>query len=351
MIKRKKTKTIKIGEVKIGSGHPVKIQSMTNTDTKDVRATIKQIKLLEEAGCEIIRVSVKDIKSAKAILQIKKKINIPLVADIHFDYRLALEAIKQGADKIRINPGNIRKKEHIEKVILLAKEKKIPIRVGVNSGSLIEMQNRKGKSADIMVRSLKKYLKPFEKNKFTNIVLSAKSSDVMTTVEAYRKISSVFSYPIHLGITAAGSFESGIVKSSIGIGVLLMEGIGDTIRVSLTGDPLQEVPAAKNIISALGLRDFGYEIISCPTCGRCQVDLISIVNDLEKKLATSDRRLATKKLTIAVMGCEVNGPGEAKMADMGVAFGKGRGAIFSKGKIIKTVSAAKAVSELMKLIL
>ncbi|MCX5665842.1 MAG: flavodoxin-dependent (E)-4-hydroxy-3-methylbut-2-enyl-diphosphate synthase, partial [Candidatus Omnitrophica bacterium] len=307
-------------------------------DTSHVSAVVSQIRRLKRAGCEIIRVAVKTQADARAIKDIKKKIDIPLVADIHFDYRLALESIKSGADKIRLNPGNIRKADDIRQVIRAAKSAKIPIRIGVNSGS----------TSEGFVGSALNYVKIFEELDFRDIIISLKASDVARTVEAYRKISSLCDYPLHLGVTASGPYDLGIVKSSIGVGALLLDGIGDTIRVSLTADPVEEVIAAKRILSSLALRKFGPEILSCPTCGRCQVDLVKMVNELEKKLTTCSLKLKTgAPLTIALMGCEVNGPGEAKEADIGIAFGKGSGMLFKKGKIVKKVSVKNAIKELI----
>jgi len=341
MIKRKRTRLIKVGKVKIGSGHPIVIQSMTKTKTRDVKKTVKQIKELEKNGCEIIRVAVKNIEDAKAIKKIKRNIKIPLVADIHFDFKLAIEAIKSSADKIRINPGNLSKPEDLEKILKLAKLKKIPIRIGLNSGSLSHHKRN-------MVSTAKKYINFFEKRSFRDIIISVKSSDVAETIASYRKLSALCNYPLHLGVTASGSYDTGIVKSSVGIGTLLAEGIGDTIRVSLTGDPVREVIAAKNILQALKIRRFNIDIISCPTCGRSGVDLCKIVDDLESKLLSVKRPLYAKQLTIALMGCEVNGPGEAKEADIGIAFGKEKGILFKSGKIIKRVKTKEAVKELLK---
>ncbi len=352
------TKQIKVGNVKIGGGAPVSIQSMTKTDTRDVLGTIRQIKELEKAGCEIIRVAVKDFEAAKAIKAIKRKINLPLVADIHFNYRLALSAIQNGADKIRLNPGNINKKEHIIEVVRLAKKKRIPIRIGVNSGSVPSpfplpigerVRARGRNSADQMVKAALDYIKILERMDFYDIIVSLKASSVLSTIEAYKLFSKKSKYPLHLGVTAAGPVSTGIVKSSIGIGALLLDGIGDTIRVSLTGDPVEEVIAAKNILQALELRSFGPEIISCPTCGRCQVNLQAIVNKVTSRI-TNDERRTTKNYhsKIAIMGCEVNGPGEAKEADIGVACGKGTGVIFKKGKIVKRVKEKDIVIELLR---
>lgn len=353
MAERRKTKVVDVGGVRIGSPHPVSIQSMTKTDTQDIASTVSQINELEEAGCEIVRVAVKDNRDAKAISSIKKETHLPLVADIHFDYKLALEAIKEGADKIRINPGNIKTEEEVSAVIDAAKEKDIPIRLGMNSGSLEEVIRTEEERSDKMVEEMLKYLEAFEKRNFQNIVLSLKFPTPSETVEAYRKMAAKSDYPFHLGVTASGPLEEGIVKSSIGIGTLLMEGIGDTIRVSLTGDPLYEVDAAKRILSSSGCRDFGPEIISCPTCGRCQVDLVSIVKELEEELKGDPKYSIShtdKQITIAIMGCEVNGPGEAKSADIGIAFGKGKGAIFKGGKVIKTIEVDSAIKELLDII-
>jgi len=365
MIKRKKTRVVSVGGVKIGGNSPVSIQSMAKTDTSDHKATIREILALEKAGCEIVRVAVKDMEDARAISRIRPRISIPLVADIHFDRKLAVEAVKSGADKIRINPGNISKKEDISEVIDACAAKKIPIRIGVNSGSLMDVKKGKALSDKAMVERVLRYLEHFEKKDFHDIVISIKSSDVVTTVNAYREMSTRCDYPLHVGVTAAGLPADGIVRSSIGIGALLMEGIGDTIRVSLTGDPAEEVYTAKRILSSLGLRNFGPEIISCPTCGRCQVDLVSVVEELEAALqALSVKRQAVSgkgtkneqrttnndiRCTIAIMGCEVNGPGEAKCADIGIAFGKGRAAVFRRGKIVKVVARKDAVRALLEL--
>jgi len=334
------TKQIKVGKIKIGGGSPIVIQSMAKTDTRDVGSTVRQIKELEKAGCELVRLAVKDFEGTSSIKKIKSKINIPLAADIHFDYRLAIRAIENGADKIRLNPGNIYKKDEIVEIARLAKKRHVPIRVGVNSGSV--RRSPAGDLAGSMVKAALNYIKILEKVHFYDIIVSLKASDVLTTVDAYRKFSKKSHYPLHLGITAAGPLFSGIVKSSIGIGVLLSEGIGDTIRVSLTGDPCEEVIAAKNILQSLSLRQFGPDIISCPTCGRCQVDLQKIVEVLGSRLQAlggNDK--------IAIMGCEVNGPGEAKEADVGVACGKGSGVIFRRGKIIKRVKEKDIVSKLL----
>jgi (E)-4-hydroxy-3-methylbut-2-enyl-diphosphate synthase len=352
MIARRKTRTVEVGSVKIGSEYPVSIQSMTNTDTSDVKATAGQIRRLENAGCELVRVAVKDMEDARAISSVKKEIQSPLIADIHFDHSLAIEAVKQGADKIRLNPGNIYKPDEINKVIDAVSSKNIPVRIGVNSGSLRSDSGSSGKIVGKMVDSALSYIEHFRRRDFNELVISLKLSGVQSTVSAYRRIAGECDYPLHLGITAAGSPETGIIKSSIGIGSLLADGIGDTVRVSLTGDPVLEVDTAKRILSSVGARQFGPEIIACPTCGRCQVDLVSIVKDLEDELrkAHQAEHKEDKQLVIAIMGCEVNGPGEAKEADIGIAFGKGSGAIFKHGEIIKTVEANESVKELLKLI-
>ncbi|MBD3425682.1 MAG: flavodoxin-dependent (E)-4-hydroxy-3-methylbut-2-enyl-diphosphate synthase [Candidatus Omnitrophica bacterium] len=346
MLQRRKTRTVSVGGLKMGSEHPVSIQSMTKTDTRDVLSTVKQIRQLEKAGCELVRVAVKDMDSARAIGEIKKQIGIPLIADIHFDHRLAIESVKRGSDKIRINPGNITKREHIEAVIDACMEAGLPIRVGINSGSIGKMAAGKGATAHEMVEALQRYLEPFRKKGFGDLIISLKASSVLTTVESYRMMASLCDYPFHIGVTAAGPPSEGIIRSSIGIGSLLLDGIGDTIRVSLTGSPLPEVDAAKRILAAVGARSFGHSIISCPTCGRCQVDLAPLVEKLQKEV----EELTARPLTIAIMGCEVNGPGEAGTADIGIAFGRNRGAIFRDGEIIKTVRVSEAVEELVRMI-
>ena len=343
MIKRRRTRQIKVGGVRIGGGAPISIQSMTTSRTSDVAASVAEIRKLESAGCEIVRVAIRDSRDASAVKAIKSKVKIPVVCDIHFDHNLALACINAGADKIRLNPGNIRKREDVAAVIKAAKRARIPIRVGVNSGSA------GGSTPNALVRAANRYIKIIEELDFRDIIVSLKASDVLSTVEAYKKMSVLCDYPLHLGVTAAGPYDSGIVKSSIGIGSLLMEGIGDTIRVSLTADPVEEVRAARRILSALDLRSFGPEIISCPTCGRCQVDLVKIVADVERKLSTVNCQLSTKRpLTIAIMGCEVNGPGEVEEADIGIAAGKGSGALFIKGRIVRRVKEKDFAKELIK---
>lgn len=350
MILRRKTRQIKVGPVKIGGSAPISIQSMAKTDTRDIKATVSQIKELEKAGCEIVRVAVLDQAAARAIKEIKKRIKIPLVADIHFSYQLALEAIKSGADKIRLNPGNISKREEVEKVVLAAKKRKIPIRVGVNSGSLVSA-GKGQRMAQQMVASALNYIKTLERLNFRDIVVSLKASDVVTSIEAYRLISKKNNYPLHLGITAAGLPEQATIKSALGMGVLLLEGIGDTLRVSIAGDPIREVEVARQILASLNLRHFGPELIVCPTCGRCQIDVVKIAEGLKSRLASLPIQSKGKPLKIAVMGCIVNGPGEAKEADIGFAGGKGVGIIFKKGKVIKKVKEQNLVKELLKQIL
>jgi len=341
-----KTRQIRLGMVKIGGGAPISIQSMAKTDTKDIKATVRQIRRLERLGCEIIRVAVKDRESAKAISEIRPRISIPLEADIHFDYRLALLSIESGADGIRLNPGNISNPAHVREVIRAARIKGLPIRIGVNSGSL---PGHSGKQSDGMVRLTSRYLKIFQKERFYDIMISLKASDVITTIEAYRKMAVLCDYPFHVGVTATGADTEGIIKSSIGIGALLSEGIGDTIRVSLTSDPAREIIVARQILQALDIRRFGPQIISCPTCGRCQVDLVKIAKDLKRELVATRSPSKNKRgLSIAIMGCEVNGPGEAKESDIGIAFGKGSGLIFKKGKILKKVKVSDAIKELLK---
>lgn len=339
-MKRRKTRTVTAGKLKIGSKYPVSIQSMLKTGISDVHAAIIEARELENAGCELVRVAVKEKETLKNLSALKQSIKIPICADIHFDYKLAVGAIKEGADKIRINPGNIKKPKEIHEVIDCAKENKVPIRIGINSGSISNT------SCGGMVTSLLEYLDLFEQRGFHDVVISIKSSDIGTTVDAYRKIALKCDYPLHIGLTSTGSVHQGIVKSAICIGALLSEGIGDTIRVSLTARATEEVIAAKDILSALNIRNFGPKIISCPTCGRCQVDLASIVNELEKNLQRITNH-ESRTMTIAIMGCEVNGPGEAKHADIGIAFGKDKGAIFCKGKIVKTVKVADAVKEII----
>jgi (E)-4-hydroxy-3-methylbut-2-enyl-diphosphate synthase len=338
------TRIVQIGNLKIGGGNPILVQSMCNTDTRDASNTVKQILDLEKAGCEIIRVAVPDMVAAKAIKKIKKNIHIPLVADIHFDYTLALESIKNGVDKVRINPGNIGKIENVQKVVDACKDKNIPVRIGINTGSLEkEAENKYGKTAKAMVESALKHIQILEKLHFYNIVISMKASDIQRTIEAYRLLSQKVDYPLHLGITEAGTINTGTIKSAVGLGIMLNEGLGNTIRVSLTGDPIEEVYVGWEILKSLKLRNRGVNFISCPTCGRTEIDLIGLANKVEKALIGIN-----KPITVAVMGCVVNGPGEAKEADIGVAGGHHQGVIFKKGKILHTVPENKIYSELLK---
>lgn len=342
---RKQKRIVNIGGVKIGGDNPVAIQSMCNTDTRDVKATVNQIHELENAGCEIIRVAVPDMVAAKAVADIKKQIHIPLVVDIHFDYRLALECMKNGADKVRINPGNIGDRDRVKQVVKMAKEREIPIRIGVNGGSLERelLQKYGGVTADALVESAMGHVAILDELNFNNVVVSIKISDVPKMLCAYRKFNEISDIPLHIGVTESGTLKGGTVKSAVGIGALLAEGIGDTMRVSLTANPVEEIYAAYDIQKVLGMRKTGAEIVSCPTCGRTQLDLISIANEVEKRAANID-----KPIKIAVMGCAVNGPGEAREADIGIAGGKGEGLIFKKGEIIKKVPQNSLVDELMK---
>lgn len=331
---REDTKVVDIGGVKIGGGHPVAIQSMTNTKTEDVEATVRQILALEAAGCEIIRCAVPTMEAAEALKEIKKQIHIPLVADIHFDYRLAIAAIENGADKIRINPGNIGSEEKVRAVVEKAKEYQIPIRVGVNSGSLEKelVEKYGGVTAEGIVESALDKVHMIEAMGYDNLVVSIKSSDVMMCVKAHELIAKECPYPLHVGITESGTILSGNIKSSVGLGIILYQGIGDTIRVSLTGEPLEEIKSAKLILRTLGLRRGGIEVVSCPTCGRTKIDLISLANQVETMVTEFPL-----DIKVAVMGCVVNGPGEAKEADIGIAGGIGEGLLIKKGEIIRKV--------------
>jgi len=344
-INRKKTRQIKVGKVKIGGMAPLAVQSMTNTFTQDIVSTVSQIRRLEKAGCEIIRVAVPDEEAAKAIKPIKEKISIPIIADIHFDYRLAIASARAGADGLRINPGNIGSVKKVKAVVECAKEVNIPIRIGVNSGSLEKdiLKKYNGASAEAMVESAVRHIELLKSLDFHQIKVSIKASDVHRTLEAYRLLSSKTDLPLHVGVTEAGALFPGIVKSSLGIGMLLAEGIGDTIRVSLTRDPAEEVRVGFEILKALDIRRRGPEIVSCPTCGRCKIGLFDIVEQVDKALLTSS--LDTK---IAIMGCIVNGPGEAKEADIGIAGGDGKGILFKKGKVVKKIPEEKLVEVLLE---
>lgn len=338
-----KTTEVKIGNRVIGGGNPILIQSMTNTKTQDVDATVAQIKELEKAGCDIIRCAVPDMDAAKAIAKIKEQINIPLVADIHFDYRLAIAAIENGADKIRINPGNIGSEERIKAVVDAAKAKNIPIRVGVNSGSLEKnlVEKYGGVTAEGLVESALDKVAIIERLGYDNLVISIKSSDVMMCVKAHELIADKTTHPLHVGITEAGTLKAGNIKSACGLSMILSQGIGDTIRVSLTGDPIEEIKSAKLILRTLGLRKGGIEVVSCPTCGRTKIDLIGLANDVEKMVQEFPL-----DIKVAVMGCAVNGPGEAREADIGVAGGVGEGLLIKRGEIIKKVPEAELISAL-----
>ena len=347
MIKRRVSKQIQIGNVKIGGDAPISVQSMCNTDTRDVEKTVSQIKELTDAGCELVRLAVLNKDAAAAIKEIKKRVEVPLIADIHFDYRLAIQCIENGIDALRLNPGNIGRDENVKKVVDLAKTNNVPIRIGINAGSL----EKNIAALDIplsekMVMSALHHVKILEDNDFDKIKISLKSSSVPNTIDAYRLMAKKVDYPLHLGVTEAGTLKGGLVKSSVGLGTLLAEGIGDTIRVSLTENPVEEVYAGFSILKALDLRKKGINFVSCPTCGRCQIDLIGLAKRVENALKDID-----KPLTVAVMGCPVNGPGEAKHADYGVAGAIKEGYIFKKGEIVKKVSEENLLSELMDMIL
>ncbi len=343
-VSRHKTKVIKLGGVAIGGNNPVSIQSMTKTDTRDVRATVKQIKRLEDIGCEIIRVAVPDAESARALAKIRQRITIPLVADIHFNWRLAVAAMENGAQGIRINPGNLG--QGLTEVVKAARKKKVPIRVGVNSGSLDNKYTKVTEKA--LAASALGYIQRIEDLGYRQLKISVKAPDIKMTIAAYRLLAEKTNYPLHLGLTEAGTLLPAAVRSSAALGALLMDGIGDTIRISVTGDPEQEVLIARELLQSLGLRKFGPQIISCPTCARCQVDLVKIVNDLEKKLAA--RRVTSLRTSpkVAVMGCVVNGPGEAREADIGIACGRGKGVLFRNGRQIGTVREREIVKSLLK---
>ena len=336
MFMRENTRAINVGGVKIGGGSKISVQSMTNKDTRDVEATVAQIKSLEEAGCDIVRVAVLDMDAAEAIGKIVNKIHIPLVADIHFDYRLALKCIESGADKIRLNPGNIGDEERVKAVVKAAKERHIPIRIGINGGSLEKglLEKYGGVTPEAMVESAIGHIEILEKMDFEDIAISLKSSTVKKTVDAYKLMAEKRNYPLHVGVTEAGTVYGGTIKSAAGIGAILLEGIGDTIRVSLTGDPVEEIKAGKSLLRALELDKNTYEFISCPTCGRTKVNLIEIATKVEKGLEELDKKgFFTSPITVAVMGCAVNGPGEAKAADIGLAGGDGCALMFESGEI------------------
>ena len=346
MIKRRKTKQISIGNVKIGGDAPISVQSMCNTDTRNVKATLKQISELAEAGCEIIRLAVLNKDAGEALKDIAKKSPIPVVADIHFDYRLAIQAINNGVSALRLNPGNIGKRENVEKVVTLAKQQNIPIRIGINAGSLEKsLKDLDISLAEKMVKSAEGHIKILQDLDFDLIKVSLKSSDVVTTIEAYKAFSEKYDYPLHIGLTESGTLKGGLVKSSVGIGSLLSQGIGDTIRVSLTENPIEEVHAGYAILKALNLRQKGVNFVSCPTCGRTQIDLIGLAKRVEERFKDLDANIK-----IATMGCAVNGPGEAQHADFGIAGGINEGYIFKKGEVIARVPEEKLLDELEKLI-
>ena len=347
MITRRKSIGFNIGNVAVGAGAPVSVQSMCNTDTRDVKATLRQIDELTEAGCELIRLAVLDMDAAEALREIVKKSPIPVISDIHFDYRLAIQSINSGVSALRLNPGNIGKRENVEAVVKLAKQQKIPIRIGVNAGSLEKslVQNGELSLAEKLVESALGHIKILEDLDFGLIKVSLKSSDVLTTIDAYKLIADKIPYPLHLGVTEAGTLKAGLVKSSVGIGALLAAGIGDTIRVSLTENPVEEVYAGFEILKSLGLRQKGVNFISCPTCGRTQIDLIALAKKVEERFKNLD-----KPLTIAVMGCAVNGPGEARGADFGIAGGVGEGLVFKKGEIIAKVPENMLLDKLEEVI-
>lgn len=346
MINRRQSKQITIGDIKVGGDAPISVQSMCNTDTRDVNATVNQIKELADKGCEIVRLAVLNKDAAEAIKDIVKISPVPLVADIHFDYRLAIQCINNGINALRLNPGNIGKRENVEKVVSLAKQQQIPIRIGVNAGSLEkELLERDIPLSEKMVQSAMKHIQILEDLDFDLIKVSLKSSDVLTTIEAYRSIADKIPYPLHLGVTEAGTLRGGLIKSSVGLGTLLAEGIGDTIRVSLTENPTEEVTAGFDILKSLGLRTRGVNFVSCPTCGRTQIDLINLAKRVEEKFKNLD-----KSITIATMGCAVNGPGEARHADFGIAGGINEGYVFKKGEIIARVPESELLDKLEEII-
>jgi len=346
-LQRRMTREVKIGSVSIGGGHPIVIQSMTNTDTRDAAATISQIKKLAWAGCEIVRVAVPDQEAAAALKEICRQSPLPVVADIHFDYKLALKSVENGVHGLRINPGNIGEKWKVREVICAVQEKKLPIRIGVNAGSLEKefLHRYGGPTAKGLVESALRHVRILEEAGYDNLKISLKASHVPLMLEANRLIATLVDYPLHLGVTEAGTTRSGVLKSAVGIGSLLAEGIGDTIRVSLTGDPLAEIPVAQNILRILDLKEGGFELISCPTCGRTQVDLVNLAERVESRLESLPA--PAKKISVAVMGCVVNGPGEAKEADFGIAAGKGGGLLFEKGKVVERLPEEELLAALM----
>ena len=343
--KRRKTRMVRVGNLNIGGDSPISVQSMTTTDTRDAKATISQIHRLEDVGCDLVRVAVVDMDAAKNIANIKKEINIPIVADIHFDHRLALEAVRSQVDGIRINPGNIGSLAKTREVVKACKDNNIPIRIGVNGGSLEKdlLNQYGGPVAEAMVESAMRHVRILEDLDFQDIVISLKNSDVIRSIEAYRLMSKTVDYPLHLGITEAGGIKRGTIKSAIGVGSLLADGIGDTIRISLTGDPTEEIPVAKDILRSLDLLNDKIKIVSCPTCGRCNINLIDLANEVEDKISSLE-----KDITVAIMGCAVNGPGEAREADIGIAGGDKVGILFKKGEIVKKISQETIVDTLLE---
>ena len=345
MIQRKKTRQIHIGGVAIGGGAPISVQSMCSTKTTDTESTVAQINALQAAGCDIVRLAVPDMAAAENLGNIIKKVNVPLVADIHFDYRLALESIRQGISALRLNPGNIGSEERVKAVVTEAKANNIPIRIGVNAGSLDKKLLAKygGVTAEALVESAMEHVHSLEAQDFYDMKISLKAHDVPLTLEAYKLMSETVDYPLHLGITEAGTARTGMIKSAVGIGALLAQGIGDTFRISLTGDPVVEVKVANEILKSLGMKEYGPTLISCPTCGRTEIDLAGIANQVEERLAN-----ITEPISVAVMGCVVNGPGEARGADVGIAGGFGEGLVFRKGEIVRKVDESVLVEELFK---
>jgi (E)-4-hydroxy-3-methylbut-2-enyl-diphosphate synthase len=344
---RRESRQISVGNVKVGGGAPITVQSMTKTDTRDIQATIEEIRKLEDAGCDIVRIAVPDMDAARALGAIKNQVTIPIISDIHFDYRLALEAIDQGVDGMRINPGNIGSRARIKAVVEMVKQRNIPIRIGVNSGSLEKEILRKygSPTAEALAESALRHVQILEDMDFRDIKISVKSTDVMRMIQSYRIIAERTDYPLHLGVTEAGTIKAGTIKSSVGIGTLLAEGIGDTIRVSLTGDPVEEVAVGIDILRSLGLRKNGVEIVSCPGCGRLEIDLMKLVREAESRISDID---LPRPVKVAILGCVVNGPGEASEADIGIAGGRGKGMLYKDGRLIRSFKESQLVDELVK---
>jgi (E)-4-hydroxy-3-methylbut-2-enyl-diphosphate synthase len=344
---RRETRQISVGNVKVGGGAPITVQSMTKTDTRDVQATIEEIRKLEDAGCDIVRIAVPDMDAARALGAIKNQVTIPIISDIHFDYRLALEAIHQGVDGMRINPGNIGSRARIKAVVEMVKQRNISIRIGVNSGSLEKEILRKygSPTAEALAESALRHVQILEDMDFRDIKISVKSTDVMKMIQSYRIVAERTDYPLHLGVTEAGTIKAGTIKSSVGIGTLLAEGIGDTIRVSLTGDPVEEVAVGIDILRSLGLRKNGVEIVSCPGCGRLEIDLMKLVREAESRISDID---LPRPVKVAILGCVVNGPGEASEADIGIAGGRGKGMLYKDGRLIRSFKESQLVDELVK---